>query len=151
MIELLEAKSGNKRQPGTWVKVLAHTPEPEFKPFWTAVVNCPECGRMLNATLHSIAANGQISPSLGHPDSYPPCAWHVNPRLMGWTPNEWPLPETAPLETCERCKKQAHSIGGWGTWSGGRGIICSECVHFVRILAISSSTDTHIAPTSESE
>jgi len=110
---------------GTWQRVLTHTPEPEFKPYWTAIVCCPDCGKLLTCCLHTIAPDGQISPSLGHPTSYPPCGWHTNPKLLDWAPLP-PTPPTPEISTCAKCGKQAHTIGGWGTW-GNPGIICSTC------------------------
>lgn len=120
---LVEIPRGKGR--GTWQRVLFHTPEPEYRPFWSAIVVCPECGKLLNAVNHTIAPDGQVTPSLGHPAEYPPCGWHTNPKLLGW--EQWPVPENGPAFVCARCGAQAHGLGGWGTWSGG-GDICAECV-----------------------
>lgn len=125
LIDLHEAPQDRKTAPGTWRRLLAHTPEPECRPYWTAIVTCPECARPLLASLHTISEDGQISPSLGHPMNYPNCSWHTRPRLIGWNPLP-PLPPTPNIETCAKCGKQAHQIGGWGTWTGP-GIICIEC------------------------
>src|ERR1035437_6734 len=113
-------------QKGTWRRFLCHTPEPEYRPYWSAMVTCPECGKFLNCANHTISADGQISPSLGHPTEYPPCGWHTNPKLLGW--EQWPVPPIPEIETCERCGCQAHSIGGWGTWSKGIRLICPKCI-----------------------
>jgi hypothetical protein len=112
-------------QTGTWHRFLAHTPEPEYRPFWSAMITCPECGKFLNAINHTISADGQISPSLGHPVEYPPCGWHTNPKLIGW--EQWPVPPIPNPETCEKCGFVAHTIGGWGTWNGGTGLLCAKC------------------------
>ena len=125
MTDLLQGLGDDRYQPGTWRRILAHTPEPEYRPFWTAIICCPECGRYLAATAHTISTDGQITPSLGHPVEYPPCSWHTAPRLIGW--EAWPVPAIPDPETCERCGKIAHNIGGWGTWSGGPGLICAQC------------------------
>jgi hypothetical protein len=28
----------------------------------------------------------------------------------------------------ERCGKETRMLGGWGTWSGGHGVICPTCL-----------------------
>lgn len=115
---------------GHWMRVPAN----EFgdNPFWTAIVWCPECGKPLNAIQHQIGADGQITPSLGHPVEYPPCSWHVSPRLIGWdghqsSPNRVPPPMPRQIETCAKCGKQSRDIGGWGTHGSYTGIICFDC------------------------
>ena len=83
--ELLEG-----RGPGHWQRILV---KPDgAQPRWSAIVWCPACGRVLDARNHHIGADGQITPSLGHPASYPPCGWHVLPKLLGWSP----LPSQGP-------------------------------------------------------
>ena len=114
---------------GKWQPILLHTPEPEYRAFWSAIVWCPDCGRPLNAVNHSIAPDGQIHPSLGHPTQYPPCGWHVHPKLIGW--EQLPVPETVPVFVCGRCGVQAHALGGWGTWSGP-GDACAKCIAELR-------------------
>lgn len=130
LVEIPRAVGSERFKPGTWWRWLAHTAEPEYRPYWTATICCPECGRLLNLALHTIEANGQVVPSVGHPPGYAPCGWHTNPRLIGW--EQWSVPEesaleTPPPETCERCGAQSHTLGGWGTWSGGSGLICQKC------------------------
>ena len=125
IVEIPRCLSDDKYHKGTWTRFLAHTPEPEYRPYWSAMICCPECGRYLSLVLHSIDENGQVSPSVGHPAEYPPCTWHTSPKLLGW--ENWPLPPIPKLETCEICGIQSHSIAGWGTWSGGAGIICGKC------------------------
>lgn len=95
-------------------------------PFWSAVIWCPSCTRPLSLVRHAIAANGQVNPSVGHPDSYPPCDWHVNPKLLGW--EERPAPVAPVIVKCQRCGTEARQLGGWGTWSGGDGLICPACI-----------------------
>lgn len=111
--------------PGTWQRVLFYTPEPECKPFWTAMVWCKECGHPLNLVNHTIAADGQVTPSVGHPDIPLRCSWHPTMKLVGWI--ELPTPPPPSFSICERCGKKSRWIGGWGTWSKGTGIICGEC------------------------
>lgn len=125
LIEIPRRGAGQSFEKGTWQRLLTHTPEPEYRPYWTAMICCPECGRKLYLALHKIAADGQVSPSVGHPAEYPPCPWHVTPRLIGW--EQWPTPPIPNPATCELCGKVSHTIGGWGTWSGGTGIICADC------------------------
>jgi hypothetical protein len=109
---------------GHWQRTLVD--ELGDNPHWGALVWCPECGRVLFAKDHAISAGGQITPSLGHPDDYPACPWHTHPRLVGWSPVP-PTPAPREFSTCESCGVKSRSIGGWGTWSGGRGIICPTC------------------------
>ena len=118
------------RGPGTWTRVLVD----EFgdRPRWGAMVRCPDCSRPLLARDHHIADDGQITPSLGHPTEYPPCGWHVSPKLLDWSPVPAPPPARA-SETCARCGARDRCIGGWGTWSQA-GIICRECVKVVHVV-----------------
>lgn len=125
MTEIPMRTDNTTHRLGTWAHVLFHTPEPEYRPFWSAMICCPECGKYLNAVNHTISADGQITPSLGHPSEYGPCSWHTSPRLIGWFLR--PLPDIPAPATCARCGTVAHTIGGWGTWSGGTGIICEKC------------------------
>jgi hypothetical protein len=109
---------------GHWQRVLLDAQGDS--PCWSAIIWCPDCGRILALQRgHAIATNGQITPSVGHPDEYPACPWHTHPRLLGWS--VLPTPPQYALETCEQCGAQSRSIGGWGTWSGGRGLICRTC------------------------
>lgn len=124
--DLPQAPKEGAWPPGAWKRWLAYTPEPEFRPYWTATIKCQKCSRKLNLSQHKIDVTGQVSPSVGHPVEYPPCDWHPTPRLIGW--EDWPAPPTPALSTCERCGKQSHTVGGWGTWSGGTGIICDKCI-----------------------
>ena len=126
LVDIPRSRPDQKRAPGTWVHILQHTPEPEYRFYWSAMVWCPECGKPLSCINHTIADDGQITPSLGHPIEFPSCSWHVSPKLIGWAPKEWGTPETPSPETCARCGKVSHTIGGWGTWSQG-GIICASC------------------------
>ena len=97
------------------------------RPRWVAMLWCVDCGRPLVLTNHTIAADGQVTPSVGHPENYPPCSWHPTPRLIGWVsePDPEPRPIAAP---CEQCGAKSRQLGGWGTWSGGAGLICPFCV-----------------------
>ena len=138
LVDIPRGEGAEKRKAGTWMLLLAHTPEPEYRAYWSAIVFCPDCWKPLSAVRHTIAENGQISPSLGHPTAYPPCGWHTNPRLLGWTPTEWGFPPQSNPETCAKCGTISHSIGGWGTWNGP-GIICVQC--FKEVLQ--GSADSH--------
>jgi len=97
------------------------------KPHRTAIVWCPKCGKPLNCVNHTIAANGQISPSLGHPIEYPPCPWHTSPRLVGWESIPDPQPKPFCME-CARCGAKGRQAGGWGRGYGFAGDICPKCV-----------------------
>jgi hypothetical protein len=110
---------------GHWEPVLFE--EYGDKPHWSAIVWCPECGKPLNCVNHTIAPNGQISPSLGHPAEYPPCAWHTHPRLVGWEPKTDPPPHPYCGE-CTRCGTKARSLSGWGRGWGFTGDVCPKCV-----------------------
>lgn len=119
---------GNGRN-GTWAPWVAHTPEPEYRPYWAASVGCPRCGVRMSLARHSIAPDGTVTPSIGHPEGVPDCGWHPAPGvLVGWPEVlTQSLPAVPAISTCERCGKQSHTIGGWSTWSGGAGIICDGC------------------------
>lgn len=122
---LIEIPQGKGR--GRWQRYLVNAPgNPDDGPrHWSALVWCPDCGRVLDARNHTTADSGQVSPSLGHPESYQPCGWHVHPLLLGWAP----LPEMPPLvalTSCANCSRQTRSLGGWGTW-GNPGVICPGC------------------------
>lgn len=125
LTEIPRDPGAGKARRGTWAPTMHHTPEPEFRPFWSAMVCCPDCGKLLSAINHSIDANGQISPSLGHPTQYGPCGWHTNPRLIGWEPQNWPLPPIPKPETCALCSKVSHTLGSWAIANGG--LQCAEC------------------------
>lgn len=123
------------RGPGTW-RPLMVLRDDHYE--WKAIIECPECGRYLAAVNHDIDADGQISPSLGHPTEYPPCGWHVNPCLNGWHPEQWQLPSVPKLTTCPRCNTTtARWLSGWGTWGGVTGDICLTC-----IAALANKEDT---------
>lgn len=125
LIELQRATDGLK--PGTWKAWQFLDTATGYK--WAATVCCPDCGRLLSLANHSIAENGQVSPSVGHPPEYPPCGWHTHPILLGWGEQlQKPLPPSPDLHTCEKCNTVSRSIFGWGTWSGGRGLICANCI-----------------------
>lgn len=101
---------------------------------WTATICCPDCGKFLNLVNHTIAADGQVSPSVGHPDGYPACNWHTHPRLIGWEQlAAQPLPPAPPPETCQNCGTVSRVLGGWGTWSGGAGLICADCIRIRKL------------------
>lgn len=109
--------------PGTWRRVMVD----EFTdhPRYTAIVTCPTCHRHLFAINHSIAEDGQISPSLGHPVEYPPCSWHESPKLLGWAP----VPEITrrPLFHCAKCATTTYQLSGWSTYGGDK-LICPSCL-----------------------
>lgn len=119
MIEIPEG-SGQ----GHWQRILVDAYEDA--PFWSAIIWCPSCAKPLSLVRHAIADDGQVSPSVGHPDSYAPCGWHVTPKLLGWEVR--PAPTVPVIELCQRCGAKARMLGGWGTWSGGAGLICPACI-----------------------
>lgn len=49
----------------------------------TALVSCPECGKVASLSGHTIAANGDVTPSLICPFD---CGFHEYVTLEGWTP-----------------------------------------------------------------
>lgn len=120
---MIEVPEGKGR--GHWQRVLLD--EYGDSPAWSAIIWCPSCARPLALQRgHTIADNGQISPSVGHPDSYPACDWHCHPRLLGW--QTLPVPERRVLSTCARCGAQGRQLGGWGTHGQYDGLICNKCV-----------------------
>ena len=113
--------------PGQWTRILID----EFgdQPHWGAMVRCPDCGRRLPLVNHSIGPDGQVSPSIGHPATYPPCGWHPTPRLVGWAPCP-PAPAPRPLcDPCVDCGVRARQLGGWGIASGG--LRCPPCLSVI--------------------
>lgn len=50
----------------------------------SASVACAACGKSATLTGHTIAASGEVSPSLQCP--YGGCGWHVFVTLAGWQP-----------------------------------------------------------------
>lgn len=110
---------------GHWALVLFD--EYGDKPHWSAIVWCPECGKPLNCVRHTIADNGQITPSLGHPTEYPPCPWHTHPRLLGWEPKVDPPPHPYCGE-CARCGTKTRQLSGWGRGWGVAGLVCPKCI-----------------------
>ena len=133
-----QIKRGNG--PGFWQPVVVG----EFGPLprWSAIVWCPSCARPLSAVNHLIAPNGQITPSLGHPTEYPACDWHTSPQLVGW--EALPPLVAKPQHTCERCGAKNALLSGWGTWSGGPGLICGDCVADVtKALAATRKGDSN--------
>jgi hypothetical protein len=65
---------------GTWRPL--KTPEGP-----SATVCCLECGGSSTLTVHTIAADGTVTPSLGCPwqmKGEPACGWHVFVKLEGW-------------------------------------------------------------------
>ena len=113
------------RGPGQWMRLCMD--EYGDHPRWAAILRCADCARPLMLVNHTIAADGQVSPSVGHPENYPACSWHPTPRLVGWVAE--PDPEPKPIvATCDRCGATTRQLGGWGTWSKGRGLICPACI-----------------------
>ncbi len=124
--------------PGSWCLVTQD--ECGDAPYYTARIYCPKCEIPLTLQRgHHIAADGSVTPSVGHPDpaGLPPqwkesatCDWHPTVRLLDW-PN-LPAPQPRPFSICAKCGKQSRGIGGWGTW-GNPGIICAECLASFRV------------------
>ena len=110
---------------GHWVRCLVD--EYGDNPRWSAMVRCPDCGKVLFARDHKIDDNGQITPSLGHPVEYPPCGWYTSPRLVGWAPVP-PTPGPLPTHDCARCGAKGRQLGGWGTWPDGSRLVCPTCI-----------------------
>jgi hypothetical protein len=120
-VSLIDLPPGKGR--GKWQRVLVD----EFgdKPRWSAIIRCPECDMILPIINHAIGNDGRVSPSVGHPKN--PCSWHVTPKLIGWAPCP-PAPAPYPFHSCENCDFKARQLAGWGTWSGGVGVICPKCI-----------------------
>jgi hypothetical protein len=119
IIELLNGKG-----KGKWSRLLLD----EFgdRPRWSAMIRCPECDQRLPIINHTISADGQVTPSVGHPIGMS-CTWHVSPKLIGWAPCP-PAPEIKPyIAECERCHKSTRQLGGWGVGLGF-GTVCPKCI-----------------------
>ena len=117
LIELPEGKG-----PGTWTRVLfdGYTDHPRY----SAMICCPSCKRYLNLVNHTIAPDGQVSPSVGHPKEYPPCPYHTYPRLIGWSVIQ---PPVTPIYLCALCHTSTRDLSGWSTWQG-KDVICPACL-----------------------
>ena len=69
----------NPLPPGFYAPSLAPSPVA-----W-AVVRCPTCGKLSTVGVnHVVLEDGTIRPSYVCP--FPPCAFHVMARLVGWRP-----------------------------------------------------------------
>lgn len=92
-------------------------------PRLSAMVWCPECGKPITCARHTISDDGQVNPSLGHPTEYPPCAWHVNPKLVGW--KNTPQPVYPIIAKCDRCGQETRQLSGWTQCNVG--LVCVKC------------------------
>ena len=98
-------------------------------PRYSALIFCLLCGRALSLINHTIAVDGHVTPSVGHPDAYrradgSMCPWHPTPRLLDWPTD---LPSISPIakSRCEKCGRESRSIGGWGLIVGQ--LQCDQC------------------------
>jgi hypothetical protein len=125
MGEPMSIELPNGKGPGKWQRVIVD----EFgdTPRWTALIRCPECKVFLPLTDHTIASDGQVTPSVAHDPRLPPCSWHPTPKLLGWSPCP-PAPEPKPFhEPCGRCGAKGRQLGGWGVGWGFL-LVCPDCV-----------------------
>ena len=129
---LVDIPKGHGR--GHWQRVLAD--EYGDNPRWSAVVWCPDCGLGMSAINHTINANGQISPSLGHPTEYPSCGWHTHPRLIGWANDFPPTPIVRMASECECCHSKSRSISNWGMGWGYK-LVCDKCIAIISTPPVS--------------
>ena len=74
---MLDLKHGSLEQPGQWER--GQGPYPIRI---VALVSCPKCGKGMSLSLHTIAADGTVSPSLVCPYQ---CGFHDFVKLVGWT------------------------------------------------------------------
>jgi hypothetical protein len=115
----------NGKGAGKWQRVIVD----EFgdRPRWSAIIRCPQCGVFLPITNHTIAPDGTVTPSVAHDPRLPPCSWHPNVKLVGWSPCP-PDPEPRPFhDPCGRCGATGRQLGGWGIgW--GFALVCPACV-----------------------
>lgn len=108
--------------PGTWRRLLCD--EYGDHPKWSAIITCPDCQTKLPIVNHNIDKNGQVTPSVGHPQN-PSCPWHPpSPRLLGWSPLPL-MPTPLPYHFCTQCDKKSRQLGGWGVAGG---LLCSDCM-----------------------
>lgn len=70
-----DRRTDGTREPGSWRPL-------ENREGRSAMVTCARCERSASLTGHTIAANGEVSPSLQCP--YKGCSWHVYVTLVGW-------------------------------------------------------------------
>jgi DNA-directed RNA polymerase subunit RPC12/RpoP len=114
------------KERGEWQRILLD----EFgdHPRWSAIIRCPECGTRLPIPNHTIAADGHVRPSVGHPKGS--CPWHPpSVMLLGWAPCP-PNPSPRPFcDPCIRCGARARQLAGWGMASGG--LHCPICMKII--------------------
>lgn len=108
------------RGPGMWRLILLD----EFGdlPRWSAIICCPNCHTMLPIPNHTIAADGEVTPSVGHPIRE--CGWHVSPKLLGWQGGRL-APGPRPFYECTGCKATTRQLNGWGVFGG---LKCPSCL-----------------------
>jgi len=116
------SNSRKDQKAGTWRRILFLAADGFH---WSAVVWCPDCAKPMSLVNHTITPDGKVSPSVGHPESYAPCPWHTHVTLLGWRDD--PIPPAPEPQTCQNCGFVSRCVSGWGTWSGGTGIICGDC------------------------
>ena len=82
--ETMSVELPNGKGPGKWQRIIID----EFgdHPRWSAIIRCPECKVFLPIPNHTISADGQVTPSVGHDPKWPACSWHPTPKLIGWAP-----------------------------------------------------------------
>lgn len=91
------------------------------------------CSQQHTSTLqHHVHADGSLEAPYGKATSLHcgVCNETLPLMLAGWSDGEWrgPRPEKLPPEiSCEKCGSKTRWLGGWSTWSGGTGLICSAC------------------------
>jgi hypothetical protein len=125
LIELPHGKG-----PGKWQRIIVD----EFgdKPRWSAIIRCPACGMYLPIPNHTIAPDGQVTPSVGHPVGA--CGWHPpSPKLLGWAPCP-PVPEPRPVHECATCGIKTRQLCGWSVT--GLGLLCPACMKVLLVKSI---------------
>lgn len=122
--ETMSVELPNGKGPGKWQRIIID----EFgdHPRWSAIIRCPECKVFLPIPNHTISADGQVTPSVGHDPKWPACSWHPTPKLIGWAPCP-PDPEPRPTFDCGRCGSKGRQLSGWGI-AGGFPLVCPECM-----------------------
>lgn len=63
--------------PGQWKPLLIGNKR-------AAAIYCPECGRPITLTRHTIDETGRVSPTVQHDPQNNACPWHAEILLEGW-------------------------------------------------------------------
>ena len=60
LVDIPRSRPDQKRAPGTWVHVLQHTPEPEYRFYWSAMVGALSAGNRCLALITPLPTMGKL-------------------------------------------------------------------------------------------